>query len=64
MLTYFKIPFILTVMFIVLAIITNTFTTINLVDFTIAFCIAVAVSFFIEYSKVQTKYLLFLRKYF
>lgn len=62
MLPYFKIPFILTVMFIVLAISTNTFTTINLVDFTIAFCIAIAVSFFIEYTKVQSKYSLILRK--
>lgn len=64
MLTYFKVPFILTVMFIALAVNTNTFTNINFVNSTIAFCIAISVSFFIEYIKVQSKYLLILRKYF
>ncbi|MDD5399564.1 MAG: hypothetical protein PHQ93_00040 [Sulfurimonas sp.] len=64
MLTYFKVLFILTVMFISLAVITNLFTTIKFLDFVLAFGIAVSISFFIEYGKVQSKYLLFLRKYF
>ncbi|QEE31669.1 hypothetical protein ACAN_0133 [Malaciobacter canalis] len=64
MLAYFKITFILTVIFIVLIIITNIFTTIKFVNFTIVFCIAVSFSFFIEYYKVLSRYLLFTRKYF
>ncbi len=64
MLRYFKVPFILTVIFISLAIITNTFTYLKFVDFVIAFCIAALVSFFVEYPKIQSKYLLFFRKYF
>lgn len=59
MLTYFKVLFILTVMFISLAVITNLFTTIKFLDFVLAFGIAVSISFFIEYSKVQSKYLFF-----
>ncbi|RYA24554.1 hypothetical protein CRU96_02665 [Malaciobacter halophilus] len=64
MITYYMIPFILAVMFISFAITTNTFATINFVDFTITFYIAVVVSLFIEYTKKQSKYLLFLRRYF
>lgn len=64
MFTYLKIPLITTLLFIVFAIITNLFTTIKITDFVLAFTIAVSIAFFIEYSKVQSKWLFFLRKYF
>lgn len=64
MFTYFKIPLITTLMFIVFAIITNLFTTIKFTDFILAFAVAISLAFFIEYGKVQSKWLLLLRKYF
>ncbi|MGE3590961.1 MAG: hypothetical protein AB7G52_00490 [Arcobacter sp.] len=64
MFTYFKIPLITTLMFIVFAIITNLFTTIKFTDFVLAFAVAVSIAFFIEYGKVQSRWLLLLRKYF
>lgn len=64
MFTYFKIPLITTLMFIVFAIITNLFTTIKFTDFILAFAVAISLAFFIEYGKVQSKWLFFLRKYF
>lgn len=64
MFTYFKIPLITTFMFIVFAIITNLFTTIKFTDFVLAFAVAISLAFFIEYGKVQSRWLLLLRKYF
>lgn len=64
MFTYFKIPLITTLMFIVFAIITNLFTTIKFTDFVLAFAVAISLTFFIEYGKVQSRWLLLLRKYF
>lgn len=64
MFTYFKIPLITTLMFIVFAIITNLFTTIKFTDFVLAFAVAISLAFFIEYGKVQSRWLLLLRKYF
>lgn len=64
MFTYFKIPLITTLMFIVFAIITNLFTTIKFTDFILAFAVAVLIAFFIEYGKVQSRWLLLLKKYF
>lgn len=64
MLTYLKTPLITTLLFIVFAIITNLFTTIKFADFVLAFAVAVSIAFFIEYGKVQSKWLFFLRKYF
>lgn len=64
MFTYFKIPLITTLMFIVFAIITNLFTTIKFTDFVLAFAVAISLVFFIEYGKVQSRWLLLLRKYF
>ncbi|MBD3831329.1 MAG: hypothetical protein IE890_12720 [Arcobacter sp.] len=64
MFTYFKIPLITTLMFIVFAIITNLFTTIKFTDFILAFAVAISLAFFIEYGKVQSRWLLLLRKYF
>ena len=64
MFTYFKIPLITTLMFIVFAIITNLFTTIKFTDFILAFAVAISLAFFIEYGKVQSRWLLLLRNYF
>ena len=64
MFTYFKIPLITTLLFIVFAIITNLFTTIKFTDFILAFAVAISLAFFIEYGKVQSRWLLLLRKYF
>lgn len=64
MFTYFKIPLITTLMFIVFAIIANLFTTIKFTDFILAFAVAISLAFFIEYGKVQSRWLLLLRKYF
>lgn len=64
MFTYLKIPLITTLLFIVFAIITNLFTTIQFKDFVLAFAVAISIAFFIEYGKVQSKWLFFLRKYF
>ncbi len=64
MFTYFKIPLITTLMFIVFAIITNLFTTIKFTDFVLTFAVAISLAFFIEYGKVQSKWLLILKKYF
>jgi hypothetical protein len=63
MFTYLKIPLITTLIFVVFAIITNLFTTIKFTDFVLAFTVAVLIAFFIEYSKVQSKWLLILKKY-
>ena len=63
MFTYLKIPLITTLLFIVFAIITNLFTTIKFTDFVLAFAVALSIAFFIEYSKVQSKWLLILKKY-
>jgi hypothetical protein len=51
-------------MIIVFAIITNLFTTIKFTDFVLAFAVAISLTFFIEYGKVQSRWLLLLRKYF
>jgi hypothetical protein len=64
MFTYLKIPLIMTLVFIVFAIITNLFTTIKFTDFVMAFAIAVSITFFIEYVKIQSKWFLILKKYF
>ena len=64
MFIYFKIPLITTLMIIVFAIITNLFTTIKFTDFILAFSVAISLAFFIEYGKVQSRWLLLLRKYF
>lgn len=64
MFTYLKIPLIITLLFIVFAIITNLFTTIKITDFVLTFAVAVSIAFFIEYGKVQSKWFLILRKYF
>ena len=64
MFKYFKIPWITALMFIVFAIITNLFTTIKFTDFILAFAVAISLAFFIEYGKVQSRWLLLLRKYF
>jgi hypothetical protein len=54
----------MTLVFIVFAIITNLFTTIKFTDFVMAFAIAVSITFFIEYVKIQSKWFLILKKYF
>ncbi len=64
MFTYLKIPLITTLIFIVFAIIVNLFTTIQYKDFVMAFVVAVSIAFFIEYSKVQSKWLFILKNYF
>lgn len=64
MFSYFKIPLILSLMFIMFATISILFTQFSVSNFFLAFIVAIFIAFFIEYSKVQSKWFLILKKYF
>lgn len=64
MFSYFKIPLILSSMFIMFATISILFTQFSVSNFLLAFIVAISIAFFIEYNKVQSRWFLILKKYF
>ncbi len=64
MFSYFKLPLILSLMFLLFATIGTLFTQVSFSNFTLAFIIAIFIAFIIESSKVQSKWFLVLKKYF
>jgi hypothetical protein len=64
MFSYFKLPLVLSLMFLLFATIIILFTQLSFSNFTLAFIVAIFLALIIESSKVQSKWFLILKKYF